>query len=90
MSLVPFSVFPLFEAIYGNYHHLIMMAIHGNLGSGEKNTIKQTSIKKGQAICIIWFHVSGYETKMFIHLKCVLVKSGAMHGFTLYTLLSPV
>lgn len=35
-------------------------------------------------------YVSGYETKMFTHLKCVLVKSGAMHGFTLYTFLSPV
>lgn len=35
-------------------------------------------------------YVSGYETKMFTQLKCVLVKSGAMHGFTLYTFLSPV
>lgn len=85
MTLVLFSVFPLFEAIYGNYHHLIMMAIHGNLGSGlKKKNPKQYYKRVGN------IYVSGYETKMFTHLKCVLVKSGAMHGFTLYTFLSPV
>lgn len=56
----------------------------GILEVGKKKNPKQYYKRVGN------IYVSGYETKMFTHLKCVLVKSGAMHGFTLYTFLSPV